>query len=119
VIPAKPFDVSQVQKAQAEASISQVMVQPDQPVGDLGILADAEHPASQSNTDAPLIDGFLRHLTSSRRLHQFFDGFLEDVMSAFNCSSVYIFLSRRFSSSSSFSRAIMDASIPLNLARHF
>lgn len=35
-------------------------------------LADAEHPASQSNTDALPIDGFLRHLTASRRLHHFF-----------------------------------------------
>ncbi len=31
---------------------------------------------------------------------------------------MYIFLRRRFSSSSSFMRAIMDVSMPPNLARH-
>jgi hypothetical protein len=35
-----------------------------------------------------------------------------------SCSSMYIFFRRRFSSSSSFIRVIMDASIPPNLARH-
>src|SRR5690554_6417011 len=129
VIPAKSFDVPQMQKAQAKAPVPLVMGQPDQPIRDLGILAaelcpiaiaglaDAEHPASQANTDLLLTDGFLRHLTATRRLYHFFS-MASLRMSAFSRSSAYIFLSRRFSSSSSFNRAIMDASMPPNLARH-
>jgi hypothetical protein len=39
-------------------------------------------------------------------------------ISAFNLSSAYIFLSRRFSSSSSFIRDIIDVSMPPYLLRH-
>src|SRR5690554_1327672 len=118
-----------MQEAQTKPPVPLIVGQADQPVGNLGIfvaelgpiakagVADAEYPASQANTDAFLIDGFLRHLTATRRLHHFFS-MASLRMSAFSRSSAYIFLSRRFSSSSSFRRAIMEASIPPNLARH-
>jgi len=84
MVSAKAFDVSQVKKAQAEAPVPLIVGQSDQPVRDLGILAaelctvaiagltDAEHPESQTNTDVLLINGFLHHLTATRRLYHFF-----------------------------------------------
>ena len=89
-IPAKSFDVSQMQKALAESLVTLVMGQSDQPVDGLGILAaefrpraikalnDNEHPASQKNTDAFFINGFKDHLTATDVFTIFINGFLKD-----------------------------------------
>src|SRR5690606_11505846 len=106
-----------------------ILGQTQQPVGDQGILAaqpglvpvarltDSEQPTSQPDTDRFLCDGLLRHLTAARRLHHFFS-MASLSISALSRSSAYIFFRRRFSSSSSLSRVIMDASMPPNLDRH-
>lgn len=91
MIPAKPFDVSQVQKAQAEAPISLVMGQSDQPVGDLSILAAELGPvaiavslmlsikqASRILMRFPLT-AFCAILRRRDGFTTFFDGFLEGV----------------------------------------
>src|SRR5690554_5879174 len=72
VVPAKPFDVSKMQKAQTKAPVRLMVGQSHQPVRDLSVLAaqfgliavagltDAEHPAGQTNANMSFINGFLR-----------------------------------------------------------
>ncbi|EFF45744.1 ISxac2 transposase [Xanthomonas citri pv. aurantifolii str. ICPB 10535] len=129
VIPAKALHVAQVQVAQAKAPVAMGGRQADQPVGDpgvllagLGLVAEAglahrEGLAGVADVRAPARDCRLGHLASLRWPHHFFASasFSRSVLS---CASAYIFLSRRFSSSSSFMRATMDTSMPPNLLRH-
>src|SRR5690606_3105162 len=129
VIPAVAFHVAQVQEAQAETPVALVVRKPDQVVGDLGILrgqprlvaiagnADLEGQTRLLDTDPARAHRMLRHLSPPRWLHHFF-AMASWIISALRRSSAYIFLSRRFSSSNSRSRAINEASIPPNLARH-
>src|SRR5690554_2089420 len=103
--------------------------QAQQPVGDQCILTaqaglvavagftDTEQTTGQPDADRFFCDGLLRHLTAARRLHHFFS-MASLSISALSRSSAYIFFRRRFSSSSSLSRAIMEASMPPNLERH-
>ena len=62
-------------------------------------------------------DAAVSHLSTRRRLHHFF-AMASLSTSACNCTSATIFFKRRFSSSSSFNRATMEASMPPYLARH-
>src|SRR5690606_10446228 len=129
VIPAVAFHVAQIQEAQAESPVTLVVRKPDQVIGNLGIFrgqpslvaiagdADPEGQARLLDTDPARMNGLLRHLSPLRWLHHFF-AMASWMISAFRRSSAYIFLRRRFSSSSSRSRAINEASIPPNLARH-
>src|SRR5476651_516233 len=129
VIPFETLHVAQIQEAQAEAPVALVVSQAYQPVGhdsvfrvELGAIAiagltDAKRLAGQSYFGRTLGHGPLRHLPPLRWRYHFFVR-ASATISAFKRSSAYIFFSRRFSSSSSFMRAISEASIPPNLARH-
>ena len=129
VIPFEALDVAKVQVAQTEAPIAVVVGQAQQPVGNelvVGVLlalvakaglADREHLTSQPDGDAALCHHLFGHLASARRPGYFFARY-SVAISALSFSSMYIFLRRRFSSSSSFMRDIMDVSMPPYLARH-
>src|SRR5476651_118387 len=129
VVPLKALHVAQIQEAQAEAPIALIGRQTDQPVCNdfvLGIelglvaktrLADAKGQTSQTDRCAPLVNHPARHLAALRWRYHFFAS-ASATISALRRSSAYIFLSRLFSSSSSFIRAISEASMPPNLARH-
>ena len=105
MVTAKALHITQVQKTQTKAPVPVVMRQSDQPIGNLGVLiaelglvavaglADAEHCTGQADAHTLFVNGFLRHLTATRRLYHFF-------------------------SMASFRRAIMDTPMPPNLARH-
>src|SRR5690606_33620216 len=98
-------------------------------IGNFGILrrepwpvaiagdADAESQTRLLDAGPARANRMLRHLSPPRWLHHFF-AIASWMISAFRRSSAYIFLRRRFSSSSSRSRAINEASMPPNLARH-
>src|SRR5690606_24467917 len=119
----------QVQVAQAKAPAAVACRQSNQPVRDLGVLirefrliavaglADVERLTGQPDGRAPCGHRLLRHLAAARWLHHFFAS-ASWTISALIRSSAYIFFSRRFSSSSSFSLAIIEASMPPNFARH-
>src|SRR5690606_17835829 len=129
VVPAKAFHVAQIQEAQAKTPVALVVCQTNEPIGNFRVfgiklwpvaiarLADAECRAYQSDANPALLDRLNRHLAPARWLHHFFSK-ASLTISALSFSSAYIFLRRRFSSSSSLSRAISDASIPPNLDRH-
>src|SRR5690606_38850994 len=125
----KALYVAQMQVTQTKTPVLLVMREADQPVGNFNVLvaqfrlvaiasfADAEDPASQTDANPIFSNSFLRHLSTTRRLYHFFS-MASLRMSAFSRASAYIFFRRRFSSSSSFRRAIMEASMPPNFARH-
>src|SRR5471032_1317546 len=129
VVPLKALHIAQIQEAQAEAPVALIGGQTDQPVCDdlvLGVklglvteagLADAKRQASQADRCAPLVDHTARHLTALRWRYHFFAR-ASATISALRRSSAYIFFRRLFSSSSSFIRAMSEASMPPNLARH-
>lgn len=73
--------------------------------------------ASQADADAFRLYGLLRHLALTRGPHHFF-AMVSWMISALSRSSAHILLKRRFSSSSSLSRAMSDASMSPNLASH-
>src|SRR5690606_17028953 len=83
----------------------------------IAALTDAEHRASDTNARTELLDRTSRHLFASRWRYHFFS-IASRAISAFKRSSAYIFLRRRFSASSSLSRAIIEVSIPPYLARY-
>src|SRR5690606_10795800 len=117
------------QEAQAKAPIAIRRGQPHQPVGDACILvrrrglvavaglAQFEGPAGVPNVRAPALDRCSGHLPALRWPHHFFES-ASFSRSALSCASAYIFFSRRFSSCSSLSWDIIDASMPPNLLRH-
>ncbi len=88
----------------------------EEPV-DLGGLADAKCHTGDTNAHALLRNHLVGHLPSARWPHHFFSRASETI-SALSFSSRYIFFNRRFSSSSSFMRDIMDTSMPPYLARY-
>src|SRR5690606_14740930 len=106
-----------------------VVGQADQVIGDLGILgralrlvavagfADPERRTHHAYARAALLHGLMGHLAPARWLHHFFSR-ASFTISAFSRSSAYIFFSRAFSPSGSLGRAMSDASMPPNLARH-
>src|SRR5574340_1429381 len=128
VVPAEPLHIAQVQEAQTEAPVLLVVGQPHKPVGNHRILvrqrwlvavtglADGEIGTGLPNARAP---GFHRpsgHLSAQRWPYHFFAS-ASLRMSALICDSAYIFFRRRFSSSSSFMREIIEASMPPYLDR--
>jgi len=129
MVPFKPFDITQIQVAKAKAPIAMVIGQSDQPIGHLIVLsieltleavarlAGAERHKGNPYANASICDHLLGHLPSARWPHHFFSS-ASDTISALSFSSRYIFFNRRFSSSSSFMRDIMDTSMPPYLARH-
>src|SRR5690606_27793830 len=129
VVPAKAFDVAQVQEAQAKSPIAIRRGQTHQPVGDPGVLfaslglvavarlADLEGLAGMPDAGAPAFDRSSGHLPAQRWPHHFFES-ASLSRSALSWASAYGFFSRRFSSSSSFIRPTMDTSMPPNLLRH-
>src|SRR3989338_3887289 len=129
VVPWISLHVAQIQKAQPEPPVALVVGQANQVIGDLGILcrelcpvavaglADTECLAGQPDAGAVLFHSLLCHLAPARWLHHFFCR-ASWTISALRRSSAYIFLSRRFSSSSALSRDIREASMPPNLLRH-
>src|SRR5690606_1312254 len=129
VVPAIAFNVAQVQIAQAKPPVALVRREPNQPVGDLRVLgaelglvavarfADRKRHAGQAHADAALGNRDFGHLAPARWPHHFF-AIASWRISALRRSSAYIFFRRRFSSSNSFRRAIIDVSMPPYLARH-
>lgn len=129
VVPAKPFDVAQIEKAEPEAPVALAGCDAQQPIGDelvlfgqyrlvaIAAFADPEHPAGEPDGDGAVSNGLGGHLASGRWRHHFF-AMASWRMSALRRSSAYIFLRRRFSSSKSLRRAMREASMPPNLARH-
>src|SRR5690606_16864164 len=129
VIPAVTLDVAQEQEAQPESPVTLIRGQPNQPVSDLRVLVallwlvavagltDAVGLARQPDADAAFSDGLPGQGAPPERLYHFFSR-ASLRSSDFSLSSAYIFFRRRFSSSSSFSRVIREASIPPYLARH-
>src|SRR5690606_29407955 len=105
------------------------MCQSDKPVCDLLVLGcqlclipiaaftDAKTLARQAHAETMLFHRCLRHLAPLRWLYSF-PSRASLRISALMRSSAYIFFSRRFSSSSSFRRAISAVSMPPYLARH-
>ncbi len=129
VVPFKALDVTQIQVAQAKAPVAMVVGQSDQLIGHFVILsaslarvaiarlADALRQAGHPDTNALICDCLLGHLTSARWPHHFFTS-VSDTISALSFSSRYISFNRRFYSSSSFMRDIMNTSMPPYLALH-
>src|SRR5690606_4337780 len=129
VVPQIALYVAKVQVAQTKAPVALIVSQTQQPIGNDSIftaelgaipvaaLTDLEGLTCQTDTHAHLGDCTLCHLAALRWLHHFFS-MASLSTSALRRSSAYIFFRRRFSSSSSFNRAIIEASIPPNLARH-
>lgn len=128
-IPAVALDVAQVQIAQAKAPVALIARQSYQPVRNfivlgtllgfvpISSLADGEDLAGQSNRRPFALHSLLGHLAAAGWPHHFFV-IASLRISAFSRSSAYIFLSRAFSSSSSFMREIIGVSMPPYFARH-
>ncbi|MNI73472.1 hypothetical protein D3C73_1294830 [compost metagenome] len=84
VVPAKPFDVAQIEKAEPEAPVALAGCDAQQPVSNLLVfigqhgliaiaaLAHLEHLASQTNRDGVVSHGLGRHLPAGRWRHPFF-----------------------------------------------
>src|SRR6056297_2327209 len=129
VIPWEALDIAQKQKAQPKPPVLLVAGQADQPIGNLGVLvrqlrlipiavlADEKRLAGQADADRPTLDCLFGHLPATR-WPQSSPSITSWRISALIRSSAYIFFRRRFSASSSLSRAISEASMPPNLARH-
>jgi hypothetical protein len=125
----KSFDIAQAQVAQPKAPITNIVCQPNEPIGNLIVfsvelslvavtgLAEAKRRTSPLHWHVVLNHCSLGHLSSPGWPHHFFAG-TSATISASIRSSAYIRLIRRISSSSSFIRAIIDASMPSYLARH-
>lgn len=130
MIPTKAFDVAEVQKTQPKPPVSLGCRELQQPIGDKGIFivqaplvpvtgfTDRKRVTGLSDAHPIVLNGRFCHLSSLKWLYHFF-AIASWMISTLSFSSAYIFFSRRFSSSySSLSRAISEASIPPNLARH-
>ena len=129
MVPFKPFSITQEVKAQAKAPTLMRGREALQPVLNFSIFihqrwfikitggTNRKYITSHSNTHAIVHFGPASQLSSPSWLYHFF-AIISLAISALSRSSAYIFLRRRFSSSSSFMRCISEASMPPNLARH-
>ncbi len=129
MVPFEALDVMQIQIAQAKSPAAVVIGQFDQPVCHLLVisielalvpvegLADSKCHTGDTSAHTLLRNHLVGHLPSARWPHHFFSRASETI-SALSFPSRYIFFKRRFSSSSSFMRDIMDTSMPPYLARH-
>src|SRR5690606_11482367 len=109
VVPAKAFDVAEVQETQAKAPVAIGCRQPHEPVCDPCVLlarlrliavaglAHLERLAGMPDVRASAFHRRSGYLPALRWPHHFFD-IASFSMSALSCASAYIFFSRRFSS---------------------